>query len=256
MESTAANRGSARAMDNMKQILLVEDNEEDSNQLKEMIEARGDSIQIEAVTTGTDAVSFFESHAVDCVLLDYRLEVEDGIDILRQLKAIRPLAPIIMLTGQGNEEVAATAIKEGASDYLIIHRETETSLRTAIENAISRAALEEKIADQEYQRRQFLNILVHDLRAPLRNVQQLGEFALKDIDLVEPSELKQLIMLQNKAARRATELIGSLEAYALLDKEIALTQISLSDAANDARDNLAWTITERQASVEIGKALA
>ena len=236
----------------LKHVLLVEDNDEDRDQLEDMILAANGGVTVTAVATGTEALKSFQENKTDCVILDYRLEAEDGIDVLASLKEISPFTPVIMLTGQGNEEVAATSIKSGAADYLVKQRLTETSLRISIENGISRSALEEKVADQESQRRQFLNILVHDLKAPLRNVSYLNEIAAEHIEEDDSAELKNTLALQTEVARRANDLIASLESYALLDVELTFAPVSLSAVARAAADNLAAIIRDRNARVVVG----
>ncbi len=233
----------------LKHVLLVEDNDDDRDRLEDMIISANNSVTVTAVATGTDALTAFKEDKCDCVILDYRLEGEDGIDVLASLKELSPFTPVIMLTGQGNEEVAASSIKAGAADYLVKQRLTETSLRTSIENGISRSALEEKVADQETQRRQFLNILVHDLKAPLRNVSYLNEIAAENIEEDDATELKNTLALQTKVATRANDLIASLESYALLDVELTFTRVSLTDVARAAVDNLASAIHESNAEI-------
>jgi DNA-binding response OmpR family regulator len=67
----------------------------------------------DAMKTLTDDVMHF-----DIVLLDYMLGGLSGLDILEKLpNAKRP--PVIVMTGMGSEEVAVTAMKLGASDYVV-----------------------------------------------------------------------------------------------------------------------------------------
>jgi len=54
----------------------------------------------------------------DLVLLDYRLGKEDGLEWLREFKARPDCPPVVMLTGEGSEDVVLRAIKLGADDYL------------------------------------------------------------------------------------------------------------------------------------------
>lgn len=239
--------------DKIKQVLLVEDNDDDRHHIADMISAANGGVNVMAVATGTEALTVFAAHEVDCVILDYRLEAEDGLTILNEMKKLVPFCPVIMLTGQGNEEVAAQSIKVGAADYLVKQRLTETYLRTAIENAISRAALEARVAEQEEQRRQFLNILVHDLRAPLRNVRALGQMVSEEADAGDYDGMKGLLASQNNVARRADDLIGTLEIYALLDGDVRFVPVPLKDVAEAAKDNLAIVLADRDAKVDIGE---
>jgi len=233
-----------------RRVLLVEDNDDDREQIAYMIRGGFGDADVKAVATGTEALDHFQSHDVDCVILDYRLEAEDGLTILAEMKSGKPYCPVIMLTGQGNEEVAAKSIKVGAADYLIKQRLTETYLESAIENAISRSALEAKVAEQESNRKQFLNTLVHDLRAPLRNIGQLGDMAVKDMKSGDISELEDLLNSQKTLAYRATALINTLEDYALLDREVSFGPVSLTNVVEAAHDNLATLIIDRHAVVD------
>ncbi len=135
-------------------IMLIDDSPEDRESLEDMILASEWHVELIAAQSGSEALHKFDRELIDCILLDYRLEVEDGLDILARFKAIAPHCPVIMLTGQGSEEIAVASIKVGAADYLVKQRITKTSLRVAIANAMSRAALEAKVASQEHERQQ------------------------------------------------------------------------------------------------------
>lgn len=234
-------------------IMLIDDSPEDREQLTEMIQASDWHVELVSVQSGSEALHKFDRDLVDCILLDYRLEVEDGLDILARFKAIAPHCPVIMLTGQGSEEIAVASIKVGAADYLVKQRITKTSLRVAIANAMSRAALEAKVASQEHERQQFLRTLVHDLRAPLNNLGLLGDMAIEGYESGNSAETKELISTQAAVARRALALVSTLETYSLLDGEVTFAPIDLAEVATDAHANLASFVAERNGKVVIGK---
>lgn len=100
----------------------------------------------------------------DCLLLDYKLPDLTGVEFLRRLydrhaqRQARPLRSakgpaslgpstdlpefaVVMLTGLGNEQVAAEAMRAGAQDYLVKDRITSESLRLAIEKATGKVGL-------------------------------------------------------------------------------------------------------------------
>lgn len=234
-----------------RRILLVEDSEDDRAHIVHMIQCAFGGTAVKDVATGTEAIDYFRTNVVDCVILDYRLEVEDGLTILGEMKSSRSNCPVIMLTGQGDQEIAVKSIKAGAADYLIKQRLTETYLMLAIEKAISRSVLEAKVADQEAERKQFLNILVHDMRAPLRNISLLGRIALEESENGDVSKLRGVIDAQRILANRATALINTLEDYALLDRKISFHTVSLVDIVKAACDNLAAAIADRHAIIDI-----
>ena len=83
---------------------------------------------------------------VDVVLLDFMLGMEDGLDWLRRFRAIAVMPPIIFLTGSGSENVAAKAIKLGATDYLRKHDLSRQRLVEAIRECLQGAGKDEASA--------------------------------------------------------------------------------------------------------------
>ena len=237
----------------MRNVLLVEDNPDDRLHIAGMIRDACLNIDVHAVDTGEEAIQYFKEHEPHCSIVDYRLEVEDGLDILKEMKEISPCLPVIMMTGQGDEDLAATSIKEGAADYLIKQNLTELHLKSSIENAISRSLLEKKIAEQDDERKNFLNILVHDLRAPLRYIQHLSENAIEDAANGEYDEMTKALKTQNKMAERASNFISTLESYALLDGDVTYNKVSLVKIVEQAKENLEGSISEKHGQVVIGQ---
>jgi diguanylate cyclase (GGDEF)-like protein len=58
-------------------------------------------------------------HTIDVIFLDYLLGADTGLDILRSLRDAGDRRPIIVLTGKGDERIAAATMRAGADDYLI-----------------------------------------------------------------------------------------------------------------------------------------
>ena len=64
------------------------------------------------------AYRLLQSHSMDAVLLDLRLPGASGLDVLRQIKAQRPEALVIVVTGYGTVQSAVQAMKHGAYEYV------------------------------------------------------------------------------------------------------------------------------------------
>jgi two-component system response regulator AtoC len=95
-------------------ILVVDDEQLIRWTLKERLAAHGYDV-VEA-SSGAEALAVF-GDAIDLVLLDFRLPDTDGLAVLRQLKELQPLVPVILLTAFASIQTAVDAIKQGAYDY-------------------------------------------------------------------------------------------------------------------------------------------
>src|SRR5207249_11403069 len=74
----------------------------------------------------------------DICLIDYRLGARNGIELLRQALERGCVAPVILLTGQGEHEIDLQAMKAGAADYLVKGRLDAGLLERSIRYAIER----------------------------------------------------------------------------------------------------------------------
>ncbi|NTU54876.1 MAG: GAF domain-containing protein [Anaerolineales bacterium] len=93
---------------------------------------------------------------VDVVLSDLRLPDGSGLDLLKRIQE-RPLPPVVVLvTGQGDEQVAVAALKAGAADYLVkqsdyLHRLPVVITNAVAQNNLAREQAEKREAQARYQ---------------------------------------------------------------------------------------------------------
>ena len=107
-------------MANPLKILLCEDDTDIAflikiNILKEYPEAE---VFITRTKDETLQTLYDEKYDIDVILLDYLLVDTTGLEILEEIRQIAEI-PVIIITGQGSEEVAVNAMKLGASDYIV-----------------------------------------------------------------------------------------------------------------------------------------
>lgn len=103
-------------------------------------------IRIEGVATASEALQRLpvlgEPSHWDLLLLDYRLPGMSAIEMLKHLRETRHVdIPMIVVTGQGDEDVALQALKLGASDYLVKNPGYLHHLAPTLERAFYRAEL-------------------------------------------------------------------------------------------------------------------
>ncbi len=116
-------------------VLIVDDEENFVELLSERLEARG--FKVGKAYNGSDAISIMKAEDYDVVLLDVMMPGKDGITSLKEIKQIRPLSEVIMLTGHGTVETGIAGMKLGAYDYLLKPSDIET-LKTKITDAYKR----------------------------------------------------------------------------------------------------------------------
>ena len=100
-------------------ILLIEDSPSLSRVYQEYL--RGEEFDVQAVENGTDALAIIHKGVPDVLLLDLHLPDMDGMEILRQVKALPDGAncDVIVITANGSVSVAVEAIRAGAKDFLV-----------------------------------------------------------------------------------------------------------------------------------------
>jgi signal transduction histidine kinase len=177
-------------------VLLVEDNAADARLIAELLnEIPGRPFRLTTVGTLGAAFPFVAGH--DVILLDLSLPDAYGLTTVERLVSAGRTLPIVVLTGNDDQQVAVDALKAGAQDYLLKSEMTSSlvarSLRYAIERKrVEAAELERAKSDRAAGRARFLaqvaagatrtlelDAALPDLAAQL--VPVLGDLALIEI---------------------------------------------------------------------------
>ncbi len=118
----------------MANILIVEDS-------KTMASAEAYALwnaqhTVQFAESGKDALHLVGVTDFDLILLDYELPDTNGLLVFRAIRKKDPDALVIMITGRGDEELAAQVLKEGAKDYLIKSNTLLEILPRAVETVL------------------------------------------------------------------------------------------------------------------------
>ena len=157
-----------------RKILLLEDDEIDQR----MIIWQLPSFEVLKSETIEDACKKLEAYRFDLVLLDLNLPDSSGIDTYQSVRQAAKDTPIIVLSGEEQEQVASLAISLGAQDFVSKDRiPDQKRFADTIDFAIqrSRLAIELKKAEaitreQSEYKSQFLAQFSHEIRTPLNAV--------------------------------------------------------------------------------------
>lgn len=163
-------------------LLAIDDNPSDLDILKRLVRKIGEwKVEFSAYTEAQDGLAHLERSHVDVVLVDYRLGAINGIQLLDVIRKTGFEGAVILLTGQGDERLAAEAMRSGAADYMPKSDLTAASLRRAIDNALDRSRLQialtehrlrlermnEDLQQKNQEIRSFYHTLSHELKTPL-----------------------------------------------------------------------------------------
>jgi DNA-binding NtrC family response regulator len=110
---------------------------DDDAALGEMLSLHCDDLgySVQAVTTATQAEEMLEELTPRLILLDQHLPDTHGLTLLPKLKMLHPDVPVLMITGKHDMQLAISAIKAGAMDY--IHKPIDTDeLDAALKKAL------------------------------------------------------------------------------------------------------------------------
>jgi two-component system response regulator RegA len=97
-------------------VLIVDDDEVFRTRLGRAFTSRGwESLLADS---GVQAVSLAVEHAPDLAVIDLRIGEENGLDVVRELRAVDSTMYLVMLTGWGSIATAIEAVRGGADHYL------------------------------------------------------------------------------------------------------------------------------------------
>ena len=140
---------SAPTLEGAVKILLVEDDKDDA-QLVELLLARDRKLphDIEWVETIAEGIEKLETTCFDVALVDLNLpDARDGEAVTR-LSAAHGDVPIVVLSGNDDEELAVAMIEIGAQDYLMKGSVGTTGLNRAMRYAVERKATEVSLRER------------------------------------------------------------------------------------------------------------
>jgi len=204
-------------------VLIIDDTQSDHHICVEHLGGESEHYHFLHAYSGADGLQLYKNHAIDCILLDYNLPDMNGLEVLEKLSGVEKIVPVIMMTGEGNEIIAVTAMKLGSQDYIPKKAVTTSALRRAIEHTAKHTGLLKKIeqyrVDLERSNRdleQFANIVAHDLKSPLRAItQHLTLIKNKCAEALDEKSQHSLEFAVD-GAERMNALIDALFTYAKL----------------------------------------
>jgi DNA-binding response OmpR family regulator len=126
-----------------KSVLIVDDEKNILLTLSQSLEVL--QLKTDTATNGEEALAKLKEKEFALILLDIRMPGMDGMEVLRQVREIRPDIRIIMISAYGTIELAVEAMKLGAVDFIQKPFSPE-EVRTLVSRVLDREKLDEQRA--------------------------------------------------------------------------------------------------------------
>lgn len=148
-------------------ILVVDDDEVDRMSIQRALRRTSLKIEVDEADDGLAGIEALEHKKYDCIFLDYRLPGMDGLEVLEKIRVSGVRAPVIILTGQGGEQIAVDIMKAGATDYIVKDFISPELFEKSLKYAVSVHEAQEEV--RMYQRN--LEKLVEERTVELKSTQ-------------------------------------------------------------------------------------
>jgi two-component system, cell cycle sensor histidine kinase and response regulator CckA len=200
-------------------VLLLEDNPVDVLLLKDALRSS---------TVGKFVVSHaarvsqlrpcLEKDNFDVVITDLGLPDGQGLGTYRQVRALAPGLPVIVLTGDVDEKAGLRCLREGAQDYLVKGQLTGDALARAIRYSIDKKSIEDQLRQSQRMEAvgQLAGGLAHDFNNLLTVIQ--GQATLLESGLLSTEETKEASLEILDASARAVTLTRQLLTFSRRQK--------------------------------------
>jgi signal transduction histidine kinase len=168
-------------------ILIVDDDEVDRIAVRRAIKTAGIQVEVHEADTCAGAILTLKTEPFDCIFLDYRLPDQDGLALVQTIRAEGILSPLIVLTGQGDEQIAVDLMKAGASDYLAKSKISPGRLAQMLRNALRVHQAEQEAALVNQRFKESYELLIEQHQELEQQRQQIYE---QNLELIQAAALK------------------------------------------------------------------
>jgi two-component system, sensor histidine kinase and response regulator len=203
-------------------VLLVDDDEDDFLIIGRVFDAIPDSpFQLTWCSDFEEAKSLISKKQHDIYLVDYRLGVQTGLELLEFAQPYKRSEPFILLTGVGDREIEKRSMKLAAADYLVKGSFNAELLARTLYYSLERKQFEEQrlkyLIELNRAKDEFISLASHQLRTPATGVKQYLGMVLEGF-VGELSDSQRAVLEKaNESNERQLRIVSDLLKVAQVD---------------------------------------
>lgn len=241
------------------QVLLIEDNPGDADLIRlRLVESQRD-LDVRCADRLSTGLEYMTQEPPALVLLDLNLPDSRGAETFRRVLSKAPGVPVVVLSGQDDEELAVKAVHQGVQDYLVKgafdSRQLQRAMRYAIERQALLTSLDISRQQQLQFKNQFLSHVSHELRTPLTCIHQFVSLLLDGLAGTISDEQHEHLSTVLKSANQLRSMIGDLvEATRAESGKIRIEPqcLAISDVVHQSLAMFRASAREKQIGLETG----
>ena len=219
-------------------ILIIDDDEVDRISVRRSLSKSGLSLIFMEASTCMEAIDLLSNYQFDCTFLDYGLPDQNGLFLVQAACRLKIQHPIVVLTGQGDEQIAVDLMKAGATDYLAKSHISSTTLYQILRNSMRMYRVEQEVLEtghqlkrnnalllqqnqdleeqrvqietQNLQRTDFIAHLTHDLRTPLVAANLMFKLFEQEAFCPLSTDMHEAVTAMNRSNQNLLDLVNTL----------------------------------------------
>ena len=238
-------------------VLLIEDNPGDADLVRLRLVEGKSPVNVSCVDRLSDGLASLIQKQPSVVLLDLNLPDSQGSETFRKVLENAPDVPVVILSGQDDENLAIKALHQGVQDYLVKGSITSAGLDRAMRYAMERQVLLRSLEMSRKQqlefKNQFLSHVSHELRTPLTCIHQFVTILLDglagEVCAEQRDHLRTILKSVNQLGAMVRDLLEATRAESGKIR-IAPRCVSIAELIHTAVAMMQATAHEKQVRLE------
>ena len=227
-------------------VIIADDDVGDRKNIERLLAKSPWKSEFVQANSMDDVLALDNLDTYDIAFIDFNMPGHNVLDGIKQLSEKYPYLGIIMVTGQGDELIAADAFKAGIADYLPKKLIGNDYFIHGISRVMDGLQMKRKLDSQYNALQSYAYILAHDLKAPAKQIEGFVELIEEDLSDKNYDDLEVYVNYIKSLSKRMIELVDTLSAYNELDTQMEWEEIDVQQLLNE-------TLVVLNESIELNK---